>query len=166
VKSKDSTIVNLFFVGSTRFQVKDTATVHFVVKKALNYPLWKAECDQTVKNMNTCILQLKYAFLQLDKGLKKNKTGRTGFDLRSATSALTGTILSTSSSVGAQNAGKVLPSVGLALVPIKEATVPAKVVEQNQASLIRSSIKRLEYMMTDNSLVAGKIPILFKKQRS
>jgi hypothetical protein len=99
----------------------------------------------------------------LDKGLKKNKTGRTGFDLTSATSALTGTVLSTSSSVGAQNAGKVLPSVGLALVPIKEATVPTKVVEQNQASLVRSSIKRLEYMMTDNSLVTGKDPDIIQK---
>ena len=57
VKGKDSTVVNLFFVGSTRFQVRDTATVHLVVKKALNYPLAKAEYDQTVKNVNNYILQ-------------------------------------------------------------------------------------------------------------
>jgi hypothetical protein len=106
--------------------------------------------------MNNYILQLKYTFLQLDKGLKKNKSARTGFDLTGATTATTGTILSTSNSAGAQNTGKILPSIGVSLVPIKEAVVPTKVVDQNQASLIRTSIKRLEYMMTDNSLIGEK----------
>ena len=163
VKGKDSAIVNLSFIGSTRFQTKDTANVRVLVKKALNYPLTKTEYDQVVRNMNIYILQLKYTFLQLDKGLKKNKTARTSFDLTGATTALTGTILNTSNSTGAQNTGKVLPSVGVALVPIKEAVVPAKVVDQNQASLIRSSIKRLEYMMTDNSLVGEKDPDIIQK---
>ena len=46
--------------------------------------------------------------------------------------------------------------MGVALVPVKEATSPNKVVEQNQASLVRSSIKRLEYMLYDYSLVGEK----------
>lgn len=153
---KDSIVVNLSFIATTKFQLRDTANVKIVVKNALNYPLALDEYNQTVRKLNTYILELKYTFLQLDKGLKKNKTARTGFDLTGASTALTGTILSTSSGAGAQNVGKVLPSVGVALVPIKEAAVPAKVVDQNQASLIRTSIKRLEYMLTDNTLVGEK----------
>ena len=163
VKGKDSLVVNLSFIGSTKSQVHDTANVRVVVRNALNYPFAFAEYNLVVKNVNTYVRQLKYTFLQLDKGVKKNKSARTGFDLTSATTALTGTILSTSSGTGAQNVGKVLPSVGVALVPIKEAAVPAKVVDQNQASLIRSSIKRLEYMLTDNTLIGEKDPEIVQK---
>ena len=163
VKGKDSTIVDLSFVGSNKFKVRDTAIVHVVVKKALNYPVAFDEYNKAVNNVKIYILQLKYTFLQLDKGLKKNKHARTTFDLTGASTALTGTILNTSTSPDAQNVGKVLPSVGVALVPIKEAAVPAKVVDQNQASLIRSSIKRLEYMLTDNGLAGGKDPDIVQK---
>lgn len=163
VKGKDSMVVNLNFIASSKFQIRDTANVRVVVRNALNYPLTVTEYNQVVKHMNNYILQLKYTFLQLDKGLKKNKKARTSFDLTSATTALTGTILSTSSGTGAQNVGKVLPSVGVALVPIKEAAVPAKVVDQNQASVIRTSIKRLEYMLTDNTLIGEKDPDIVQK---
>jgi len=163
VKARDSLVVNLSFIGTTQFQVHDTANVRVVVRNALNYPFAFAEYNQVVKTVATYVRQLKYTFLQLDKGVKKNKSARTGFDLTSATTALTGTILSTSSATGAQNVGKVLPSVGVALVPIKEAAVPAKMVDQNQASLIRSSIKRLEYMLTDNTLVGEKDPDIIQK---
>jgi hypothetical protein len=46
--------------------------------------------------------------------------------------------------------------VGVSLVPVKEAVAPPKTFDQNQASLIRSSIKRLEYMLRDNSLVGER----------
>jgi hypothetical protein len=49
-----------------------------------------------------------------------------------------------------------LPSVGVSLVPVKEAVAPPKTFDQNQASLIRSSIKRLDYMLRDNSLVGER----------
>jgi hypothetical protein len=163
VKGKDSSVVNLSFIGITKFGIRDEAVVRIIVRNALNYPLAKTEHEQVVKSVNNYILQLKYTFLQLDKSLKKNKTARTTFDLTSATTALTGTILNTSQSQGAQNTGKVLPSVGVALVPIKEAAAPTKVVDQNQASLIRSSIKRLEYMLFDNQLVGEKDPDIAKK---
>jgi hypothetical protein len=163
VKGKDSSVVILSFIGSTKFKNHDTANVRIVVKDALNYPFAIAEYNQVVKNMSIYILQLKYTFLQLDKRLKKNKTTRTTFDLTGATTALTGTILNTSSSKGAQNTGKVLPSVGVALVPIKEATAPNKIIDQNQASLIRTSIKRLDYMLNDNMLVGEKDPDIGKK---
>jgi len=149
-------ILNLNFIGSSRFRLRDTANVRIVVKDALNYPVALQEYELVLKNIRTYILQLKYTFLQLDKRLKKNKNARTAFDLTSATTALSGTILSTTGGEGGQTAGKILPSVGVALVPVKEATSPNKVVEQNQASLVRSSIKRLEYMLYDYSLVGEK----------
>lgn len=159
VKETDSAhvrILNLSFIGSSKFQTKDTAIVRVIVKDALNYPVAKQDYDATIANLKSYILKLKYTFLQLDKKLKKTKTVRTTFDLTSASTALTGTILSTSAGGSAQNVGKILPSVGIAMVPVKEATAPNKTVEQNQASLIRSSIKRLEYMMYDYSLVGDK----------
>jgi hypothetical protein len=156
-------IVNLSFIGSSKFNSKDTAVVKLVVKDALNYPLAKQEYENVVTNIKSYILRLKYTFLQIDKRLKKTKTARATFDLTSATSALTGTILSTTGGESSKTAGKILPSVGVALVPVKEATSPNKTVEQNQASLIRSSIKRLEYMIFDYSLVGEKDPGIANK---
>lgn len=156
-------IVNLSFIGSSKFNSKDTAVVKLVVKDALNYPLAKQEYENVVTNIKSYILRLKYTFLQIDKRLKKTKTARATFDLTSATSALTGTILSTTGGESSKTAGKILPSVGVALVPVKEATSPNKTVEQNQASLIRSSIKRLEYMIFDYSLIGEKDPGIANK---
>lgn len=156
-------IVNLTFIGITRFKVKDTANVRIVVKDALNYPLAVQEYNMLVSNIKTYLLRLKFTFLQLDKKLKKTKTARTSFDLTSASTALTGTILSTSGGESAQNAGKILPSVGLALVPVKEASAPNRQVEQNQASLVRNSIKRLEYMLYEYSIVGDKDPAVLTK---
>jgi hypothetical protein len=159
VKETDSAhvkVLNLSFIGSTKFKVRDTANVRIIVKDALNYPVAKQEYSMVVENVKTYILRLKYTFLQLEKKLKKTKTARTSFDLTSASTALTGTILSTTGGETSNNAGKILPSIGLALVPVKEAAAPNKTVEQNQASLIRSSIKRLEYMLYDYSLVGDK----------
>ncbi len=153
--AKQRTVL-LSFIGTTKFQVKDTAQVRLIVRDALNYPLAKEEYEQVVKNVKTYVLNLKYSFLQLDRKLRKTKHTRTTFDLTSATTSLTGTILTTSTNKSAQNTGKVLPSVGLAMVPIKEAAVPNKSVDQNQASLIRTSIKRLEYMLYDNQLLGEK----------
>lgn len=157
-------ILNLSFIGSTsKFQIKDTANVRITVKDALNYPMAKQEYETVVANARKYLLQLKYSFLQVDKKIRKTKGARTTFDLTSATSALTGTILSTSGGSSAETAGKILPSAGVALVPVKEATAPSKVVEQNQASLIRASIKRLEYMLYDYTLVGDRDPAIATK---
>lgn len=155
--------VLVYFIGSNKFKIRDTAVVRFIVKDALNYPLAVEEFKQVDRNVARYVLQLKYTFLQLDKKLKNIKTARITFDLTSASTSLTGTILSTSSDDEAQRTGKILPSVGLALVPIKEASVPNKPVDQNQAALIRSSIKRLEYMRQDNQLLGDKDPDITKK---
>jgi len=155
--------VLLTFIGSTRLKVRDTAVIKVTVRDALNYPRAVQEhyaIDSTVRNY---VLRLKYYFLQLDKKIRKNKGARTGFDLTAASTALSGTILNTSSSKSSQNTGKVLPSVGVALTPIKEATSPTKSVEQNQATVIRAAIKRLEYMRNDNMLIGEKDPDISKK---
>lgn len=166
VKETDSgkvKILQLYFIGANKFNNKDTATVRVVVRDALNYPLSKEQYGQVVKNVERYVLQLKYTFLQLDKRLKRTKSTRTTFDLTSASTSLTGTVLSTSSDAQSQRTGKILPSIGLALVPIKEAAVPSRAVDQNQASLIRSSIKRLEYILQDNLLVGEKDAEIVRK---
>ncbi|MGN6163214.1 MAG: hypothetical protein ACTHOF_01605 [Flavisolibacter sp.] len=159
---KSKTVI-VYFIGSNKFNISDTAMVRFIVKDALDYPMAVEEFNQAAKNLDNYVLRLKYTFLQLDKRLKKTKNTRTTFDITSATTSLTGTILSTASNDNAQRTGKILPSVGLALVPIKEAAVPSKVVDQNQASQIRSAIKRLEYMRQDNHLVGSKDPEVTRK---
>jgi len=156
-------MIVLSFIGTTKFNIRDTARVKLYVKDALNYPLAVEDYNQTLKNLNRYILQLKFTFLQLDKRLRRTKGARTTFDLTSATTSLTGTILSTASSEEAKRTGKILPSVGLAMVPIKEAAVPNKAVDQNQAALIRSSIKRLEYIARDYTLIGERDPDITKK---
>jgi len=159
VKEGDSAkvrIVNLSFIGANRFMLKDTAVVRIVVRDALNYPLALEEYNKQTKAVNTYILQLKYTFLQLDKNVKKVKSTRTTFDITGSTTALTGSILSSSTNEATQKTGRVLPSVGVSLVPVKEAVKTQKTFDQNQASLIRSSIKRLDYMLRDNSLIGER----------
>jgi hypothetical protein len=159
VKDSDSArvkVVTLSFVGANRFMLKDTAVVRIVVRDALNYPLALEEYNKQVKAVSTYILQLKYTFLQLDKSVKKVKTTRTTFDITGSATALTGSILNSSTNESTAKTGRVLPSVGVSLVPVKEAVAPPKTFDQNQASLIRSSIKRLEYMLRDNSLIGER----------
>ena len=166
IKEADSAnqkLVLLYFIGVNKFFNRDTALVKLYVKSALNYPFMLQEYQRTVKEERTYILQLKYAFVQLDKKVKNTKTTRTTFDMTSSSSALGGTVLSSSAGVGAQTAGKILPGAGVALVPVKETVAPQKIAEQNGASLIRSSIKRLEYQLHENNLTGEKDPDIVKK---
>jgi hypothetical protein len=166
VKETDSgkiKILLLNFVGTSRFMIRDTSTVRIIIRDALNYPLALQEYEFQVRNINSYLLKLKYSFVQLDKGVKKTKTTRTTFDITGSTTALTGSILSSSTSENTKKTGQILPSVGVSLVPIKEAVAPQKVFDQNQASLIRSSIKRLEYMIQDNGLIGERDPEITKK---
>ncbi len=166
VKENDSVkqkLVVLSFVGTTKFFYKDTGIVRIYVKDALNYPVALNDYNKVVKNYSTYILQLKYAFVQLDKKVKKTKNTRTSFDLTTATTALGGTVFSSATSTGAQNAGRILPSAGVALVPVKETVAPPLTAEQNSASLVRSSIKRLDYIERENGIVGEKDMDIVKK---
>ena len=83
--------------------------------------------------------------------------------MTSGSTALGGTVFSSMAGAGAQTAGKILPRAGVALVPVKETVAPQKIAEQNSASLIRSSIKRLEYQLHENALAGEKDPEIVKK---
>jgi len=166
VKETDSAkqkFLMLSFVGSDKFFNRDTCNVKIYVKDALNFPVALADYDKISKRFSTYILQLKYAFVQLDKKVKKTKNTRTTFDLTTATTALGGTIFSSAASTSAQTAGKILPGAGVALVPVKETVSPPLTAEQNSASLVRSAIKRLDYILTENTLVGEKDADIVKK---
>jgi hypothetical protein len=166
VKETDSAkqkLLTLNFVGTDKFFNHDTGTVKIYVKDALNYPVALTDYNKVTRSMNIYILQLKYAFVQLDKKVKKSKNTRTSFDLTTATTALGGTVFSSAASTGAQNAGKILPSAGVALVPVKETVAPPLTAEQNSASLVRSSIKRLDYTLRENAIVGEKDMDIAKK---
>ena len=166
VKESDSAKVKvllLSFVGTNKFQIRDTATVRIIVRDALNYPMAEEDYRLTVKNINTYVLHLKYTFVQLDKTVKNTKNTRTTFDITGSTTALTGSILASSANASTQKTGQILPGVGISLVPIKEAIAPQKTMDQNQASLVRGSIKRLDYMVNDNALIGERDPDIAKK---
>ena len=166
VKETDSAkqkLLTLYFVGTNKIFMRDTATIKIYVKDALNYPYMVEEYNLAVKNIRTYILRLKYAFFVLDKKVKKTKNTRTDFDMTTATTALGGTIFSSAASQDAKTTGAILPSVGVALVPVKETVAPPLTAEQNQAGLVRSSIRRLEYIIRDNSLVGEKDQDIVKK---
>ncbi len=166
IRTSDSTnqkLVLLYFIGMNKFFIKDTTLVKLYVKATLNYPFMVQEYDRTVKEVHTYVLQLKYAFVQLDKKVKSTKSTRTTFDMTSSSTALGGTVFSSLPSPGAQTAGKILPGAGVALVPVKETVAPQKIAEQNSASLVRSSIKRLEYQLHENTLTGEKDPDIVKK---
>ncbi len=163
VKESDSgktKLLLLYFVGTNKVFMRDTAIIRIYVKDALNYPYMVQEYNAVTKNMRTYILQLKYAFFQLDRKVKKTNHTRTGFDMTTATTALGGTI---ATSTNSPTTGAILPSVGVAMVPVKETVAPPQTADQNMASLVRSSIKRLDYTIHDNALIGEKDPDITKK---
>ncbi len=156
-------LLTINFVGVDKFFNRDTAVVKIMVSQTINFPQRLMEYNTIVENVETYIVQLKSTFRILDQKIKKTKNTRTTFDLTSASTALGGTIFSSLPDNTGQTTGKILPSVGVALVPVKEAVAPNKSYEQNSASLVRSDIKRLQYLITDNILVGDKDPDIVKK---
>ena len=163
VEKQKTLIIN--FIGVNKFFNRDTATVKINVKETINYPHRKLEYETMKTDVEKYIVQLKSTFRILDKKIRSNKNTRTTFDLTSASTALGGTVFSSLPGQGEQTTGKILPSIGLALVPVKEAVAPGKSYEQNSASLVRSNIKRLQYLLTDNTLIGEKDPDILTKTR-
>jgi hypothetical protein len=156
-------MLTIKFIGLDKFFNRDTATVKILVKETINYPFRLMQYNKITGDIETYIVQLKSTFRILDKKVRGTKNTRTTFDLTSASTALGGTIFSSLPSRDEQTVGKILPSVGVALVPVKEAAAPNKSYEQNSASLVRSDIKRLQYLLTDNTLIGEKDPDIIKK---
>jgi hypothetical protein len=159
----DQKILTINFIGTDKFFNHDTATVKITVKQTINYPYQLIQYNKISKDIQRYVVQLKSTFRILDQKVRHTKNARTSFDLTSASTALGGTIFSSLPSESEQTTGKILPSVGVALVPVKEAVAPTKTSEQNSASLVRSDIKRLEYLLTDNMLIGEKDPDILKK---
>lgn len=156
----------LQFIATDKFRNRDTSTVKLIIKPGINYIQKNLEHQQIASEMKKYVTNLKLTFYVISTNIKNNKTTRTGFDITGSTTAFMGTLLSTSgTSTGAKNAGKVLPSVGLSLVPVKEAVAPNKVQEQNTASQVRATIKRLDYMLTENMLIGDKDPDILPKTK-
>ncbi|MBX3242498.1 MAG: hypothetical protein KIT80_05110 [Chitinophagaceae bacterium] len=171
VKSTDAgkekkVVVN--FIGVTKFNVRDTAVVNIIVKENINYPQKVLEFNEVKRSISKYISQLKATFMHLDKQVKRTKNTRTSLELSSAATALGGTVFSSLPTDGQKTAGKILPSAGVAMVPVKESVAPTKTAEQrqNSATLIRNSIKRLEYSLQNNALVGERDPeIIIKTQK-
>ena len=163
--AKQKTLI-LQFIGSDKFQNKDTATVRLYIKPGINYPEKVLEHQVVQNEINRYINNLKLTFFVVSSNINQTKKTRTGFDISGSSTAMLGTILSTAGgSESVKNIGKVLPSIGLTLVPVKEAVAPQKVQEQNTASQIRSTIKRFEYMLSDNTLIGEKDPEILTKTK-
>jgi hypothetical protein len=155
--------LELYFIGNTKFHVGDTAMIEVMVRENINYPQQVLEFERLQRDTRKYVTSLKSSFRLVDRKIKKVKRTRTGFDLGSATTTLSGTILSSLDNQTQKTAGKILPSVGVALVPVKEAAAPNSTYEQNTATLIRSSIKRLEYLLQDNQLNGVRDPLILNK---
>lgn len=156
-------VVIVNFIGSNKFNVRDTAVVQIFVKENINYPQKVLEYNDVKKTIQNYSNQLKATFMTLDKKVRSTKGTRNSFDLTSAASSLGGTVFSSLPTDGQKTAGKILPSVGVAMVPVKESVAPPKTAEQNSATLVRNSIKRLDYLLQNNGLVGEKDPEILNK---
>ncbi len=45
-----------------------------------------------------------------------------------------------------------MPSIGLTLIPVKEAVAPNRIKEQNTTSQVGAEVKRLDYIYQENNL--------------
>jgi len=167
IRENDTTtqrMLLLQFIGSDKFFNKDTAAISIAIRPGINYPQKYLEHKKVSDEMSAYIQNLKLTFYVLSKNIKTNKSTRTAFDITGSSTALAGTILATTaSSPDVQDIGKILPSIGLTLVPVKEAVAPNKVQEQNTAAQLRGLTKRLEYLVSDNSLIGERDPDVLKK---
>ncbi|MBX2921153.1 MAG: hypothetical protein KF746_03095 [Chitinophagaceae bacterium] len=155
--------VIVYFVGSNKFNVRDTSMIQIIVKENINYPQKVLEYEELRKTINHYSNQLKATFMELDKKVKRTRGTRTSLELTSAAASLGGTVFSSLPTDGQKTAGKILPSAGVAMVPVKESVAPVKTAEQNSATLVRNAIKRLDYMMQNNTLVGDKDPEIVTK---
>lgn len=161
-------IILLEFVGSDKFFNRDTAAVKIIVKPGINYPVRNEMHKREYDAMYNYIKKLKLTFYVISSSVKKTKSTRTTFDISGSSTALAGTIVSTTAERGssAEQIGKILPSVGLTLVPVKEAVAPNKVQEQNTASQLRAEVRRLEFILSENRLNGDRdFEVLSKTKR-
>lgn len=159
--------VTIDFIGSDKFFNRDTSSVRINIRPGINYPLRNELHNRTSTELYKHILYLKISFYIVSKNVKNVKKTRTTFDVSGSATALAGTVISTTADRGsnAENVGKILPSVGLTLVPIKEAAAPNNVQQQNTATQLRAEVKRLEYVLSENQLNGDRDPEVLAKTK-
>jgi hypothetical protein len=156
------------FIGSDKFFNRDTVSIRINIRPGINYAVRNEQHKVTETEFYRYIQNLKLSFYVVSKSVKKNRSSRTAFDIGGSTTALAGTVMNATSERGskAEAIGKVMPSVGLTLVPVKEAAAPNKVQEQNTATQLRAEVKRLEYILSENKLNGSRdIEVLAKTRR-
>jgi hypothetical protein len=159
-------VLTIQFIGIDKFRNKDTADVKISVKPGINYPQKYQEHQAVNQELLNYITNLKLTFYAMSKTIKSNKSTRTAFDITGSTTALAGTVLATTASnPNVEDLGKIMPSIGLTLVPVKEAVAPNKVQEQNTAAQIRGITKRLEYIKSENALIGDRDPDVLAKTK-
>ncbi len=160
--------VLLEFIGADKFFNRDTSIIRINIRPGINYPVRNQLHQREYDALYAYIQQLKLTFYVVSSSVKKTKSTRTAFDITSSTTALAGTVVSTTAERGssAEQIGKILPSVGLTLVPVKEAVAPNRVQEQNTASQVRAEVRRLEYILSENRLNGDRdSEVLIKTKR-
>jgi hypothetical protein len=160
-------IVTLDFIGSDKFYNKDTASIKVILRPGINYPM-RNEVHKRIENeMFYYIQNMKLTFYVVSSAVKKNKNTRTYFDIGSSSTALAGTIISTTAeNPNTVQIGKIMPSIGLTLIPVKEGVAPNKVQEQNTATQVRAEVRRLEYVLSENRLSGERdLEVLIKTKR-
>ncbi len=142
------------FIGTDKFYNKDTASIRINIKPGINFPVRNLAHKRISDEFENYIKYLKFQFFEVSGKVKRTKKVRTTFDISSSTTAFAGTIISSTSEAGSSGAswGRIMPSVGLTLVPIKEATAPNNIQQQNTATQIRSEARRLEFFLGENQL--------------
>jgi hypothetical protein len=167
IKENDTTklrTVVVQFIGSDKFHNKDTAIVRIGVRPGINYPQKYQEHEKISQEMYNYVQNLKLTFYVISKNVKSNKSTRAAFDITGSSTALAGTVVSTTATnPDVADIGKILPSIGLTLVPVKEAVAPAKIQEQNTAAQLRGITKRLEYLISENALIGDRDPDVLVK---
>lgn len=155
--------LSIYLVGTSKFQLNDTSIIQVYVKDNINYVEQVAEFNNIKSEIERYISQLKNSFGVVDRKIKRTRSTRTTFELTTATTALSGTILSSLPETRDGSSGKILPSVGVAMVPVKEAVAPNSNYNQNMASQIRSTINRLEYLLSNIRLIGNRDPDILQK---
>jgi hypothetical protein len=144
---------------------RDTALVQVYIRPGINYPLKTEEYNKIHDETLEYIQELRLTFYAVSQKVKSNRKVRATFDISGSATALVGTVLATSENPTTQDIGRIMPAVGLTMVPVKEAVAPNKVQEQNTATQIRGMIKRLEYMLSDNALIGVRDPDILAKTK-
>ena len=82
-------LVLLYFVGTNKFFIRDTAVVRLICKGRAELSVSCCRnMHRTEKEVHTYIFSLKYSFVQLDKKVKSTKTTRTTFDMTTSGTTL------------------------------------------------------------------------------